>query len=164
MLKVVSGIAIIAFTTFCGYLLARKYRQRKQFFTQLNAFNERFLNEIAYYRRPIKVFSGNYVYQGEFNALLEEFFKNVEEYSKNDRTLLPLSAYSFLTKEDEGIVQDYFLMLGRGDSSSQKAYFSSIKEPLSKLQAEAESACKRYGDLYVKIGFLCGLLILIIIV
>ena len=76
MLKFLSGIVVIAFTTLCGYLLAKKYRQRKLFFTQLKEFNERFLNEIAYYRRPIGEFIAGYAYQGEFNELLQGFFSN----------------------------------------------------------------------------------------
>ena len=60
------------------------------------------------------------------------------------------------------MVEDYFLMLGKGDSLSQKGYFSSVKEPLLRLQNEAETTCKRYADLYIKLGFLCGLLILIL--
>ena len=164
MLKFLSGIAIIAFTTFCGYFLARKYRQRKLFFTQLKEFNERFLNEIAYYRRPIGEFIAGYAYQGEFNGLLQGFFSNIGAYSSIDRRLFDLSEYTFLTKEEQSVAEDYFLMLGKGDSASQKSYFSSVKETLSKLQTESENTCKRYGDLYVKIGFLCGLLILILII
>ncbi len=164
MLRFLSGIAIIAFTTFCGYLLSKKYRQKKLFFQQLKEFNERFLSEIAYYRRPIREFVAGFRYQGEFNSLLEEFFSTMETRSSNDRKVFDLPDYSFLTAEEKGIVADYFLMLGKGDSISQKEYFSSAKERLFKLQTESEKDCKRYGDLYIKIGFLCGLLILILIV
>ena len=65
MLKFLLGVAIIAFTTFCGYLLGKKYRIKKQFFLQLNEFNERFLSEIAYYRRPLREFIAGYAYQGQ---------------------------------------------------------------------------------------------------
>ena len=66
MTKFLFGIVMIAFTSFCGYLLARKYRQRKLFFRQLYEFNERFLTEIAYYRRPIQEFAAKYTYRGEY--------------------------------------------------------------------------------------------------
>lgn len=73
MIKFILGVAIVCFTSFCGYLLAKKYRQRKSFFVQMNEFNERFLSEIAYYRRPIKEFSEKYEYKGEFDELLSSF-------------------------------------------------------------------------------------------
>ena len=71
--------------------------------------------------------------------------------------------YSFLKQEEKRVVEDYFLMLGKGDSGSQKGYCLAAKDGIVKLQAEAELTCKRYADLYVKLGFLCGLLILILI-
>ena len=55
-------------------------------------------------------------------------------------------------------------MLGKGDSVSQKGYFSSVKDTLLKLQNDAQNDAKRYDNLYVKIGFLCGLLLLILMV
>jgi len=61
-------------------------------------------------------------------------------------------------------VENYFCMLGKGDSGSQKSYFSSMKEGLTAMSVDAENAAKRYGDLYIKMGFLCGLFILILIV
>ena len=160
MIKFFLGVAIVAFTSFCGYLLAKKYRKRMLFFQEFYTFNERFLSEIAYYRRPVKEFISLYSYQGEFNDLLIDVFSEREEnflFTKSDE-------YSFLKEDDKKRTEDYFFMLGKGDSASQKGYFSSIKEQLVSLRNEAESEAKRYGDLYIKIGFLCGLLILILIV
>ncbi len=164
MIKFFLGIAIVAFTSYCGRLLSKKYRQRKEFFKQLKEFNERFLSEISYYRRPLQEFVSSRAYQGEFQLLLEDYFSGISERAPKENIITDDGAYSFLSKEEKGTVEDYFSMLGRGDSISQKGYFSSIKERLSALQEEAEKTAKRYGDLYVKLGFLCGLLILILIV
>ena len=71
---------------------------------------------------------------------------------------------SFLKKEEMGFLEDYFQMLGKGDSSSQKAYFSAMKDEIQKRYALAENEYKKYGDLYIKLGFLCGLFLLILIV
>ena len=162
MEKFFLGVAIVAFTSFCGYLLAKKYRKRKEFFSQFCIFNDRFLSEISYYRRPIGEFFSKYAYKSEFSILLNRFLstvtagKNIELTVSND--------LDFLTKEEKVETENYFLMLGRGDSLSQKAYFSTQKERLAVLEKEAEKAHKKYGDLFIKIGFLCGLLILILII
>lgn len=163
MLKFLSGIAIIAFTTLCGYLLAKKYRRRRLFFSQWKEFNERFLSEISYYRRPIQQFIGNFSYQGEFERLLQAFLQRLQTPERVEELTEGVD-FAFLKAEEKRVVEDYFLMLGKGDSASQKAYFSSIKDTLSKLQGEAEESSKRYGDLYIKMGFLCGLLLLILII
>lgn len=164
MIKFFLGICIIAFTSYCGRLLSKKYRQRQQFFKQFKEFNERFLSEIAYYRRPLKQFIAAYSYQGEFEELLRDFCKLLAVNPSTPCFLTEDEKYHFLKREEKQMVEDYFFMLGKGDSASQKGYFSSVKEGLVKLQVSTEGEAKRYGDLYVKIGFLCGLLILILIV
>ena len=159
MLKFLLGVAIVALTSLIGYLLARKFRQRKEFFLQFYEFNERFLSELAYRRRPIREFASSYPYKGEFNLLLVAFFSGIEE-----RDTFDLPDFTFLSKEEKNLIFDYFSMLGRGDSISQKGYFSSVTETLSSHVNSSADACKRYGDLYIKLGFLCGLLILILII
>lgn len=168
MIKFILGIAIVCFTSFCGYVLAKKYRQRKNFFAQMNEFNERFLSEIAYYRRPVKEFAKKYAYKGEFDDLLCAFVETLgagtKENSDGSSSEPPLPAYSFLSKDETAFVNDYFLMVGKGDSASQNAYFTSVKGTLGDYKKKSAEECKKYGDLYLKLGFLCGLTILILII
>lgn len=164
MIKFFLGLAVVAFTSFCGRLLARKYRQRSGFFKQFREFNERFLNEITYSRRPLKDFITSYTYEGEFQELLRDFYVFLKDNSSSLSFLNDGQKYAFLKVEEKKVVADYFQMLGKGDSVSQKGYFSSVKDTLIKLQNDAQNDAKRYGDLYVKIGFLCGLLLLILMV
>lgn len=163
MLKLLLGIAVVVFTTLCGYIFSKKYRQRRQFFAQLCEFNERFLSEIAYYRRPIADFLTTYTYKDEFNELLTEYYTSLKKAGEGSH-LIDFSRFSFLKEAEDTVLNDYFLMLGKGDSSSQTTYFSSVKGTLAEYQATAAAEAKKYGDLYVKIGFLCGLFILILII
>ena len=163
MAKFLLGIAIVAFTTFCGYMLGKKRREKKEFFIQFALFNERFLHEISYARRPLQEFFSKYTYKKSFLRLLERFSWCINERLTIKENLLTENEFGFLNKEEKNVVEDYFLMLGKGDSISQKNYFSSAKDSVSTLEKEAVEACKKYGDLYIKLGFLCGLLILILI-
>lgn len=164
MQKVLLGIAIVAFTTFCGYLLGKKYRRRKDFFSQLYDFNERFLNEIAYYRRPLKEFFSKFSYKGDFEKLLYIYAENIDKQTLTADNMLENADFDFLRKEEKSVVGDYFYMLGKGDSSSQKTFFSSVKTNVTALRDTATAESKKYGDLFVKLGFLCGLLILILLI
>ncbi len=164
MVKFLLGIAIVAFTSYCGFVFAKKYRKRKLFFAQFKEFNERFLNEVSYYRRPLEEFASKYAYKGEFQIFLQNFFAEIDELSQSEHSSITFDGCEFLKNEDKSLIEDYFKMLGKGDSASQKTYFSAAKEQLAKFYAEAENEYKKYGDLYVKLGFLCGLLILILII
>ena len=164
MIKFFVGLAVIAFSTFCGYFIAGKYRKRCVFFVQFYEFNERFLSEVSYYRRPIRQFFGKYSYKGEFSILLSEFLFSLENDQVFGKKTLEHAAFQFLKKEEKSMLCDYFLMLGKGDSAAQKGYFSAVKERLTILRGDAQKEEKRYVDLYVKLGFLFGLFILILIV
>ena len=164
MLKFIVGIAIVAFSSFCGYKLAGKYRRKKQFFKQFSNFNDRFLEELAYARRPLGEILSKSAYIGEFQLLLCEFVSYLHDENKEFLLTLNESPFSFLLEEEKMEVCEYFLALGKGDSKAQKSYFLSIKERINRRSMEAEERCKRYADLYVKLGFLCGLFILILII
>lgn len=162
--KALLGIIIITFGGFCGYLFTKKYRRRKLFFMQFYTFNERFLNEISYYRRPLSQFLTQYSYKGEYATLLETYFENINEPEKFQRILFEKDALDFLKQEEKNFVFDYFTALGKGDSHSQKNCYNAQKERLILLRNEAENTCRKYGDLYIKLGILCGLLLLILMI
>ena len=162
--KIILSVLIIAFTSFCGYLLTKKYRKKKLFYLQFYEFNERFLNEIAYYRRPLAEFVEKYPYKGEFKSLLLDFFNRIKRAEATLGFVYANDEIDFLTKQEKAETDDYFHMLGKGDSASQKAFFSTEKERLKGRLQGAELQYKRYGDLYVKLGFLCGLFIIILII
>ncbi len=157
------GLAIIAFTTYCGYLLSNKYRIRKEFFVEYFDFNERFLSEINYLKRPLFQFILSIEKEREFGELLSIYLSSISQGGNLEETNLSSSQFSFLTKDEKNEILQYFSMLGKGDSHSQKSYFSTMKDSLKKRRDMAENTAKKYVDLYIKIGFLCGLLILILI-
>ena len=163
MIKFLLGLSVVAFTTFIGYLLTKKYRRRKVFFTQFYDFNTRFLNEISYFKRPIVEFVSKYAYKGDFDDFLRGYIKNLSTPLRIE-DLLKTDDFSFLNKDDKQFVFDYFLNLGKGNSNTQNTYYNGIKERLKSLKEQAEKEDKRYGDLFIKLGFLCGLLFLILII
>ena len=160
VLKIFFGLIIVTFFTFFGYLFSRKYRIRRRFFGQLRGFNEQFIHEITYYRRPIKEFLSNNTYQGEFQGVIEVYLRWIDSAHQ----AFDLSCYEFLLDNEKADITDYFMTLGKGDSAAQKFYFLSMQDRLKGYEAEAIAQSKKYESLYVKLGFLCGLFILILII
>lgn len=154
-------LSILTFTSAVGYFLATKYRQRKLFFNQLYEFNERFLREISYSKRPLKEFIESYSYKAEFADILSLYIDVLGDF---DKIFSIFSEISFLNQEEKKILSDYFSLLGKGDSESQKSYFTSVKSTLDSYKSGAEKEYKKYADLYVKLGVLVGLAIIIIII
>ena len=153
-LKIVICIAIVAFCTFLGYVAAGKYRARKRFFTQYFLFNERYLNELGYTRRPLSAFLKEYAYTGEFGKTVTSFMESRQ---------LKLS-FSWLNGDERAECGNYFSMLGKGDALSQKGYFTSRQGLLAEKKAACEREAKTRGDLYLKLGLLAGLAFVILII
>ncbi len=151
--KVVVCILIVAFCVLLGYLAGGKWRARKQFFEQLSVFNERYLTELNYARKPLKDFLAEYEYTGDFQKTVARFAQ--------DRTAL--LEYPYLTKEERKECGDYFQMLGRGDAYSQKQFFSAQAAPLAAKRAEGEKQARSRSELYLKLGLLFGLAFIILI-
>ena len=166
MIKLLLGLAIVLFCGFFGYFLSKKYRKRKEFFLQLSQFNDRFLAEISYYKRPLSKFLTANAYKGEFDVLLRDYYQTLKEESAGGRRIFTIGKEElpFLTADELSFVQDYFCTLGKGDTASQKDYFSAAKAWLLESRQKSEAECKKYGDLYVKLGILVGLAALILIV
>lgn len=153
-LKFLVCICIVAFCIFLGYLAASKYRFRKKFFSQFAVFNERYLTELCYARKPLSDFLREYEYSGDFAKTVSTFVQQRVIESK----------LSYLTKDEKKLCADYFGMLGKGDAVSQKSYFSAQKGELSEKKTSCENEAKSRGELYLKLGLLAGLAFVILIV
>lgn len=161
MLKIIICLSILAFTSGCGYYLARKYRQRKIFFNQYELFNEHFLQEVRSFRRPLQEFISARHYKAEFEDLLQIYIKllgkNVDLYNE-------FEVFTFLTVEERREIAEYFNRLGRSDSDSQTRFYDEMKGRIGSLVKNANDEYRKYADLYVKLGVLIGLAIIIIII
>ena len=86
-LKLGVSAAIVAFGVVLGYLAAGKFRARKKFYAQLAAFNERYLNELGYARRPLEQFLKEYEYTGEFEKLVKTTLNPKKKISAPEQSL-----------------------------------------------------------------------------
>lgn len=152
-LKIIVSAAIVGFCVFLGYLAAGKYRARKNFYAQLSTFNERYLTELTYTRKPLGAFLQDYAYSGDFKKTIVSFAKSRK----------PELGYSYLTKEEKKECADYLAMLGKGDALSQRNFFGAQRTALEEKRSASEKEAKSRGDLYLKLGLLAGLAFVILI-
>lgn len=153
-LKLLLAGCVIAFGVGMGYFAAGKYRSRARFFAQLHDFNERYLTELGYARKPLSVLLKEYEGSGDFQRTLERFSS---EHVAQVRL-------SYLTDAEKKECSDYFSMLGRGDARSQREYFGARRGALGEKKSACEKQAKEKGELYLKLGLLAGLAFVILIV
>ncbi len=161
MIKFIIGIAVVVFSTYIGRLFSRRYKRRKDFFQAFDSFNHRFLSELGYSKRPIGELCASIQTKGEFYDLVNAV---MSQRAARRSSPADLAEYYFLSQEERGLTREYFSVFGKGDTASQKSYFSQAGNSISSLKTKAEDDYKKYSDLYTKLGFLCGLAVMVIIV
>ena len=71
-MKILLCASLFSLCVGCAFWLTRKYRKRKDFFYNLDLFNERLVNEVSYTKIPLPAFAEKYEFTGDFKKMLEE--------------------------------------------------------------------------------------------
>lgn len=155
MLKILLCILLFALCVGCAFGLTRKYRKRKDFFYNLDLFNERLVNEVSYTKIPLPSFTEKYEFTGDFRRMLEE---------KKDDFQAEKYEFDYLTEDEKKFLGDYFRMVGGSDASSQRTYLSAMRKETEERRRTSDDIYKKYFALYLKLGVLAGLILIILIV
>ena len=156
MIKIFLCVLLVILCAFAGYLLTLKYKKRKQFTYDLYSFNERLISEVNFTRIPLSVFFFKYEYGLGFSTLLKDIkLKNFEKVSVD---------FPYLTTKQKQLVGDYFLMLGKSDYKSQSEFLKNYRVEIEKEKTSSFEEYKKFSALYVKLGFLFGLILAILLI
>lgn len=125
--------------TTLGVFLAANKKKRMQVFSELCEFNEQLIMNLKFNKNPL-----DKVAQG---------YKYIPTALKGEK---------LLDGKDGEVLSDYFVNLGKSDAMSQIDYLNGRKELLSRYRDESQSNYKRYSSLYVKIFFMLGVLMAVL--
>ncbi len=129
-----------ALTTSVGVFLSAKKKKRMQIFAELYEFNEQLLLNLKFSRRSMDKIAEN--------------FKFIPQM---------LSGEKLLDGKDGEFIEGYVFNLGKSDALSQIDYLNERKAVLIKFRDESSCEYKKYSSLYIKIFFLLGVLMAILL-
>ncbi|MDE7082770.1 MAG: hypothetical protein K2O89_03595 [Clostridia bacterium] len=111
-----------------------------QVFSELCEFNDQLIMNLKFSKNPLDKVAQNYKY-------------------------IPtaLKGGKLLDGKDGEVISDYFVNLGKSDAMSQIDYLNGRKELLVKYREESQTNYKRYSSLYVKIFFMIGVLMAVLL-
>ena len=89
-----------------------------------------------------------------------EFIKTVNSFIKRN----PLYVPEFLSFEESMFVQNYFSSLGTLDSNTQIKNLEAFKDEIKKIYNEKYQDFKKYYTLFMKLGFVSGLTLFILVI
>ncbi len=148
-MKLFLGVVILILCTIFGYIFSQKYVDRRKFYFDFLSFNKIFRTEIKYGKEPIeKVFS----------KIEDKKFYQYCICKLNDKEV---NSPSFLKQEEVQFLNNYVNFIGKSDSISQENFINSSEGYLQEKYTNSINEEKKYKDLYVKLGFLIGLIFFI---
>ena len=153
-MRVFAGIVLLAVCVVIGFFYSQKYTVRKKEFEFLKTFNSRVKSEVAFSKSSLVSLVKKIDDERAVANYVREFFLR-----KNDR----LEGLGVLKKEEKEFLSDYVKKLGQGDVSAQKDFLSEAGVVIDGYLSECVRQEKQYGSLCLKVGFLFGLIILIIL-
>lgn len=127
-------------TTSIGVFLSAKKKKRMQIFSELYEFNEQLLINFKFSRQTMEKVAQNF-----------KFIPSV------------LNGKILLDGKDGEVIGDYIYNLGKSDALSQIDYLNERKTSLLKLKDESFTDYKKYSALFVKIFFLLGVLMAVLL-
>lgn len=150
-MNVYIGILSLIICTFLGYRLSVKYTERKKFFSDFYNFNEKMINEVSFSQNSVLT-----LLKRE-RDLSRDFGKVLYDIISEDDLIFPC----YIKPEEKELLELYVKRLGKSDRASQLVFLSSEKKIIDDIRSSVILDEKRYRKLYVKLGFLFGLIIFV---
>ena len=153
VLKLLIGISSIIFSVKIGVDLAKKDKNTYQFFNSLINLCDKIISDLSYKKSNIDSLLSTKFQSIELNDMLNN-------YVKNKKLVLP----SFVSIDERFLIEDIFSSLGKVDSASQIKNLEAYKIELIKITNEKYVKYKKFNTLFIKLGFISGLLVFILVI
>ena len=140
MIKILILLAVTALITLIGTFLSANRKKRMQIFSELYEFNEQLILTLKFTRTTMEK--------------IAEPYKFVPDILKGKE---------LISGEEGQFLKDYILNLGKTDALSQVDYLNERKMILKKYKDESYADYKKYSSLYVKIFFLIGVMVAVLL-
>ena len=151
-MKILIGILCVIVCTIIGKMLSEKFQKRKDFFSELNNLNQRLKSEITFKQSILKDIVDNLNNETLKSYLVERVF------NKNDGINVV-----FLTNDENDFLNDYASNLGVFDKNSQLSFLTSVDAQIQTYYKTSREEEQKYRKLYIKLGFLFGLIIMVVV-
>lgn len=149
-MNVILGGIFLIVCVLIGYKCSEKYVLREKFYMDFAGFNDKLINEILYTQKTLSQVMGLIDADGEFykvvkNYVVDKKFQNV----------------GYLSEQENDAVRNYLTVIGKGDKISQTQLLKSEKVNIDEKKSKSEQEKGKYRSLYIKVGFMVGLIIFI---
>ena len=153
-MKLFFAVIMLIACTGVGYILTLKFISRRKFYSEFLNFNKKIKNEVQFSSSTIKKIINENNDITDFNIAIKDGLT-----CKTNKI-----NYNYLTKEEKEYFDKYVNEVGKSDKISQLEFLTSASKYIEEKVNLTNTEEVKYKKLYIKLGFLFGLIIFIIII
>lgn len=157
-----NSIFIAVLSSFCGFMiglaLTRRGKEREHYYRDAVKFCSQLINNISYKADKI---SGIIDCTEVSSAALR---KNLNEYKAYIAGGEFVFSDNCLTKSEAMTIKEFFVRLGRYDGETQISELRRCENEFKQKYCQLKEKNDRYGNMYIKLGLLFGLLVGILLI
>ena len=164
-MKYVFLIFIVFLCTLIGYIFSKKYKVRANFFQSLLYLCQKFDIEINYSRERLKNIFLNLDEKNKsaLKGIDNNYIAFIDKEAPLDKENL-FKGVSFLKDNEKDLIFTFFKSLGRSDVDSQSKELKNFQLRFEELAGKTNAENKKYGSLSIKLGLICGLMLVVIFI
>lgn len=143
-----------------GLMLHKNSLQKVKYYESLIAFINTLTSEIKFRQSSLKVVIQEFIKNNNtsLNVHLQEFYN----FLQGETSTLILSKK--LKQEETETIANFFSTLGTCDDTTQLFELENYKSKFEAIYLDKETKHKKFGGLYLKLSFLCGIAIGVLII
>ena len=153
-MKLIFGIICLTLCIYIGHNLSKKYVKRRMFFSDFSDFNKKVKNEISFSKNTlIDIIK-------DFSNKNDIFYLQTRNYFDNKKIVFD---DKLLSEQEQSFFKKYLDNLGNLDKTTQIDYLKLVDKEIEDKKSTAILEEEKYKKLYLKLGFLIGLIMLIML-
>ena len=155
-MKIFIGLILLCFCVFISYMLSEKYTLRKKFYNSFLTFCKRLKNEVTFSKETLLSILKKDLDKNDL------FFKGLRKRFYNQDNIKV--SFNFLSEDEIDYFKSFIENIGKTNAVQQYEFLSGTEKVIFEKLVVVQEEEKKYKSLYLKLGFLLGLLIFILII
>ena len=157
-MRMLFGVMLVIASTAGGYWLSLRKKRRSLFFSDFRNFHREMVGAATFTKRSVLQVIAGMPAEREFGGVLRRYRESLAARASFEPEI------DELTDEEKSVVRNYFGQIGKGDGETQGKFLEYYTQKIDELCDRSEKERERYSKLYIKLGFLIGLILLILII
>lgn len=152
-------ILIIVLSAYLGFFVYQRLKNKRDYFKSLLDFLDRFNQNVAFVQSSFPEFILNFSsISADFKLTLNSILKH--GFENNSEVFFP----DYITKEEKSLIINIICSIGVLNQEMEQDHIRKSRYEVDELYKKSKEQFEKYGALSIKLGFILGILLVILLI